>query len=77
MRAANPESWGWTTTHELLAGLIEVVDRNGIWFFQANTKRGTPTPPAVSIPRPYEVQERPQPSEPEEIRAFFNRRGKR
>lgn len=63
--------------HELAASLVEVTDRNGRWFFQVNSKKGTPSPPPVNIPRPWDIDEKPEPSTTDEVKAFFGTRRKR
>lgn len=67
---------GWTTTDELLAALIEVTDRNGIWFFQANVKKGTKVPPRIHVPRPWDKKksERGGKSTADEVKAFMRKR---
>lgn len=43
----------WSTTDELLATLIEVVDRGNRWYFAATAKKGTKVPDPIVIRRPH------------------------
>lgn len=52
-RAADPDSWSWTYTEELLASLIEVVDAGNRLFVRANSKKGAKAPPAIEVKRPW------------------------
>ena len=64
----------WDTTAELLAVLIEVLDRNGIWFFQANAEKGSAAPEPIAIHRPGKNGTEPEPPRPAtaaEMKAFF------
>lgn len=54
LRKLDPEGSRWSTTDELLARLIEEVDRGNRWFFQANTEKDTPPPDPIEIRRPGE-----------------------
>ena len=82
----DPEGSQWSTTDELLARLIEEVDRGNRWFFQANTEPDTPWPAPVEIRRPGErrpddqgavVEHKPsdeptrRPATAAEMKAFF------
>ena len=42
----------WTNTEELLAAVIEVMDRGQLWFLQANSKKGARLPKPIRVPRP-------------------------
>lgn len=76
-------SAGWGVTEELLATLIEVVDRGDRWFYSAHSPPGARMPEPLVIPRP---GQRPAPpaaeavpagprrtSSPEQIRAAGGR----
>lgn len=71
-RAVDP-NWHWSTTDELLACLIEVNDRNGVWFYQANSKKGTKSPKPVHVPRPWDETDEPTPAQSDEMKAFFGK----
>lgn len=62
----------WTTTDELLATLIEIVDATSLRLARLWTKKGTTLPKPVSIPRPYEPSRPPvmSMSDPR-VRQFF------
>lgn len=72
MDRAKRESW--TNTDELLAMLIEVVDRGDRWFFQANSEKGTELPEPIVITRPGKNgsdPEEPRQATAAEMKAFF------
>lgn len=43
---------GWSTTEELLAVAIEVLDRADRHYVRANTKKGARQPKPLKVPRP-------------------------
>lgn len=53
-RSLDPEraGIGWTRTHDFLALIAELVDGNTRLHFSVNTKKGTPLPEPLQIPRP-------------------------
>lgn len=72
-RAVDPEGHRWGITEELLAVLIELIDHSNRMYLSVNSKKGTPLPPAVRIPRPGEQakQSRRRPSTPDELKRAF------
>lgn len=67
---AQAERWG--SIEELLAAILEVLDRNGLWFFQVNTPNDTPTPDPIEINRPGEASTNgSRPATPAQVKAFF------
>jgi hypothetical protein len=48
----DPRATGWSTTDELLAGVIELLDVGNRLYFRAHTKRGTQQPKPIKVPRP-------------------------
>lgn len=46
------ESQGWNIQTELIAILAELIDVNTRVFVKANSKKGSPDPKPIKIPRP-------------------------
>jgi hypothetical protein len=77
----DPEGSQWSTTDELLATLIEVVDRGDRWFFMAHTEKDTTPPDPIVIPRPGQAsngeavdsdpEDSNRPATAAEMKAFF------
>lgn len=71
-RASNPDGFGWETEHELLAGLIEVVDGGFRNLFVATLSPHMKKPPqpwkAVTVPRP--GRPAPQPDAPKKVQTM-------
>lgn len=59
-RAEDPEGAGsgWGHSEELLASLIEVLDRHDRHFILAHSKRGAAKPKALKVPRPRDLLRR-------------------
>ena len=55
MRSELGERADWGYSEELLAVLIEMLDRGQRWWFRAHTKKGSQPPPPVEIWRPSEA----------------------
>lgn len=51
-RAALPDTWHWTTEHELLALLAELVDQGNRQFVIANSREGAQPPKPIKLTRP-------------------------
>jgi hypothetical protein len=70
-RATDPHL-GWTTTDQLLAGLVESVDLGNAMFYAANTGRDDWVLADIARPwQPAEEPETPKMSSIEEVKAFF------
>ena len=72
----NAQDARWDTVTELLATLVEITDRNGRWFYQANCEKGAASPDPVEIRRPGSVihdagNQGNRPATAEEMKAFF------
>ncbi len=61
-RAVLGERASWTHNEELLASLIEVVDRGQLWWVQAHAKKGAKRPSPIVIPRPAATDDEPAPA---------------
>lgn len=73
MKAIAPERSDWSNTEELLATLIEVVDRGQLWFWDVHTKKGAQRPKSIEITRPGEQPAKKvrRPATSAELKAFF------
>lgn len=75
----DPTGWTWSTTEELLAGLIEVVDAGNRMFYSAHTKKGSRALEPIRIDRPWQRDEEPKKIEKpthSEIVRFFGDKAK-
>ena len=66
----------WDDVRELLAILVEVTDRNGLWFFEANKTKEASVPEPVDIRRPWSARNGAEdlerrPATADEMKAFF------
>lgn len=78
-RAADPEGFGagWSQDTELLATLIELLDRHDRHFQRANSKKGARTTKPVVVQRPSDIAKRGQrrPATGDELRGMIGRLG--
>ena len=78
-RALDPEGYGadWSHREELLALLIEVLDRHDRHFIEANRKKGAKRPKPIHIPRPRDISRNraKRPATPEELRRIVGEVG--
>lgn len=76
-RSAFPDTWAWTSEHELLAAIAELIDLNTRTFVRAHTKKGAKQPKPVRIVRPKPREDAPRkPATAQEMRDFFGDRMK-
>lgn len=70
-RKGDPPGGRWSTTDELLAVLIEVVDVGNRMFLKAHTAPGTDVGNPIHIPRPWEEDRPTRSFDPKDMQEFF------
>lgn len=70
-RAIQPDTWHWTSQHELLATLAELVDQGNRYFLLANSKEGTTQPRPIQITRPGKGAQREKGSTLAEVQSMM------
>lgn len=77
-RSQDPKGWSWDQTAELLATIIEILDRQDRHFVMANTKDGKAWDP-IRVPRPRsnvpEAKEGTTLKELKDIMASYKKKG--
>lgn len=59
-----PAAIGWQNGEELLALVAELLDQANRLYFVAHTKKGTPVPTALEVPRPERTARQTDPVRP-------------